>query len=401
MASTVQEIELKHADILAAQFSTKEEKSNVVTELKSRGNTAYEQKRWEEAHFVYSAALDIDCTTFDTSYAIFGNRSAVNVKLGKGQQALEDANSALLIHPTWAKGFSRKGQALACLKRYRESTKAFEAALELKPKSKNLKKRLAKAKQTQIEEEKIEKNMQDNGKKETPKQEAEDKDDCSICLDALPKLSLNLIRLACCGKALHKKCADNLTSTTTAKRFKCPLCRGQYVKQDSEEEIERLHNWVKKGKAWAMDMLADRYRDGVGVKQSDTKAIELYEIAAKRGNASAQHNLGFFYEQKKDSKKAVAFYTLAAEQGLADSQYNLGLFYDEGRHGLRQSSKRAFELYTLASEQGHARAQSNLGLLYAKGEGVGKSNAKAKEWWTKAAAQGHEGAIGNLEMLTK
>ena len=37
-----------------------------------------------------------------------------------------------------------------------------------------------------------------------------------------------------------------------------------------------------------MCMLAQRYEEGVGVKQSDKKAIELYKMAAKRGQAAAQ-----------------------------------------------------------------------------------------------------------------
>ena len=42
----------------------------------------------------------------------------------------------------------------------------------------------------------------------------------------------------------------------------------------------RLRGWVKKGKAWAMSILAQRYIQGVVVKQSDKKAIELLEMAA-------------------------------------------------------------------------------------------------------------------------
>ena len=116
-----------------------------------------------------------------------------------------------------------------------------------------------------------------------------------------------------------------------------------------------------------MEILARRYRDGVGVKQSDKKAIELYETAAKRGNAGAQ--------------------------------YNLGVFYQHGEHGLTQSSKRAFEYWTLAANQGHSSAQYNLGIMYANGKGVETCYAKAREWWTKAAAQGDEYAIDGLKQL--
>ena len=146
------------------------------------------------------------------------------------------------------------------------------------------------------------------------------------------------------------------------------MCRRQLVMAlGSKRDIERLRNWTKKGKAWAMEALAQRYRDGVGVKQSDEKAVELYEMAAKRGNANAQAMLG--------------------------------VFYDQGSHGLTQSDKRAIEYYTLAAEQGNAEAQYNLGYMYATGNGIEQSNSKAREWWTKAAAQGNEGAIKQLKQL--
>ena len=39
-----------------------------------------------------------------------------------------------------------------------------------------------------------------------------------------------------------------------------------------------------------MEMLAEGYERGLGVKQSDKKAIEFYEMAAKKGNANSQKN---------------------------------------------------------------------------------------------------------------
>ena len=54
------------------------------------------------------------------------------------------------------------------------------------------------------------------------------------------------------------------------------MCRAKIGRKAGlKEEIEQLRGWVKKGKAWAMGMLAQRYKDGVGVKQSDKKAIGL------------------------------------------------------------------------------------------------------------------------------
>merc|ERR1711865_825069 len=109
------------------------------------------------------------------------------------------------------------------------------------------------------------------------------------------------------------------TSMTLEQKNTCIMCRTKLVANGSKEEIEQLRGWVKKGKAWAMAVLADMYKDGEGVKQSDKKAIELYEMAAKKGNAAAQ--------------------------------FNVGVGYERGTHGLTQSDKRAFEYYTLAANQ--------------------------------------------------
>ena len=54
----------------------------------------------------------------------------------------------------------------------------------------------------------------------------------------------------------------------------CIMCRTKSALEGSKVKIEQLRGWVKKGKAWAMCILAGRYERGVGVKQSDTKAIE-------------------------------------------------------------------------------------------------------------------------------
>jgi TPR repeat protein len=201
-------------------------------------------------------------------------------------------------------------------------------------------------------------------------QEEEDKEDCPICTDALPKLSYQFTRYICCGKGLHMKCNEDLWSTksmTHEQKLTCLMCRAKIAEFGSKEDLERLRGWVKKGKAWAMTMLSHRYEDGIGVKQSDKKMIELYEMAAKRGHATAQ--------------------------------YHLGLCYREGWRGLTKSTTRALEYYTLASNQGHANAQTSLGIMYARGDVIGQSYSKARELWTKAAAQGDEKAVANLKML--
>ena len=131
-----------HNDVLLVEPESDEEREKVVMELKNRGNAAFKSRRPMEALLLYSRALEHDVS----NYALFGNRSAVNEMLGRGEDALSDAESAIEQKSNWAKGFFRKGNALKILKRYNESTEAFRKALAMEPDSKSLKKALASAK---------------------------------------------------------------------------------------------------------------------------------------------------------------------------------------------------------------------------------------------------------------
>ena len=145
------------------------------------------------------------------------------------------------------------------------------------------------------------------------------------------------------------------------------MCRT--VSHTSEEELtERVRRWADKGKAWAQDVLGDRYRGGLGVDQSYQRAKELYELAASQGEAHAQTMLGNMYYKGQ---------------------------------GVDRNYERAAEYYEAAAKQGHAESQLNLGLLYGKGQGVEQSVETCRGWWMKSAEQGEESAIKHLQGLDK
>ena len=65
-----------------------------------------------------------------------------------------------------------------------------------------------------------------------------------------------------------------------------------------------------------------------GLPQDDREKVRLYKLAAGQGDAYAQNNLGFMYENGRggltqDDREAVRLYKLAADQGNADGQRNL------------------------------------------------------------------------------
>ena len=194
-----------------------------------------------------------------------------------------------------------------------------------------------------------------------------DEDPCSICMEVVNIIYPRTFRRSqCCGKVMHLACATQLITSelSVEQRYSCPMCRSRNARVGSKEDIERLQYWVKRGKHWAQHGLGSRYRDGSGVKKNQTRAAELY--------------------------------ALAAEQGDADAQCSLGNFYANGR-GVIQSDKKAVEWFLLAAEQGQTNAQYNLSVMYGKGHGVEESQPIAVEWLTEAASQGHENAIKMLK----
>ena len=76
----------------------------------------------------------------------------------------------------------------------------------------------------------------------------EERDQCSICLEDLPKWAGKFIHMSCCGNGLHDHCAKDLMSTKM--KYNCILCRAP-TPTSHAEEIKHLRPWVKKKKAWA------------------------------------------------------------------------------------------------------------------------------------------------------
>ena len=80
------------------------------------------------------------------------------------------------------------------------------------------------------------------------------------------------------------------TSMTLEQKHTCIMCRAKQVADGSKESTERIRGWVKKGKAWAMCMLAQMYRVGLGVKQSDKNLYNLSYQYYHSLNIQIYHN---------------------------------------------------------------------------------------------------------------
>ena len=117
-------------------------------------------------------------------------------------------------------------------------------------------------------------------------------------------------------------------------------------------------------------MLAASYAAGYGVPLDQTEAAHWFHLAAARGNAVGQYQLGRFYHAgtgvQQDHAEAARWYRLAAEQGVTDAHVQLGHLYAFGRRVPKDHTE-SVRWYRLAANQGHADAQQALGFAYAEG----------------------------------
>lgn len=121
-----------------------------VNQLKEKGNAALAAENFDEAIKCYTSAIELD----PNNHVLYSNRSAAYAKARKYALALEDANKTVSLNPSWSKGYSRKGGALAYLWRFDESIEAYEKGLQLDPGNAQLAEGLANVKK-QAEEAKI------------------------------------------------------------------------------------------------------------------------------------------------------------------------------------------------------------------------------------------------------
>lgn len=162
--------------------------------------------------------------------------------------------------------------------------------------------------------------------------------------------------------------------------------------------------WAKRSAAQnypaGLYFLAYCYETGSGCTRNAENAKYLYHKAykkalqpAKSGDASAQFVLGKIFDYgngdvKQNQNTAVIWYRRAADQGYTGAQFNLGNCFQLGE-GVKQDKGRAVYWYREAALQDDADAQYMLALCYASGDGVNKSNRKAIDWFKRSSRLGN------------
>ena len=178
-------------------------------------------------------------------------------------------------------------------------------------------------------------------------------------------------------------------------------------------------------------VLANRFYFGLEGETNMCLAVQLWEVAAKKGNVLAQHNLGICHINgqgvAKDEIAAFRYFHEAADQDLAIAQYQLARCYSLGsgcerdeskeKHWLEKAAgnglieaefalggyclrtrdyKGAIDWLTKAKEHGNPDAMAFLGECYQLGLGIDCDRNKALELYQNAVAAGSSTALALL-----
>ena len=93
---------------------------------KTRGNSAFQEKKWDEAVVLFTNALEFD----PTDHVFWSNRSAAYAEKDEFHDALRDAQFCVELKAEWPKGYNRLAVAQYHLGRYQECLKAAQEGLK-------------------------------------------------------------------------------------------------------------------------------------------------------------------------------------------------------------------------------------------------------------------------------
>lgn len=138
----------------------------------------------------------------------------------------------------------------------------------------------------------------------------------------------------------------------------------------------------------------DRFESGLAAKDRGhyATALRAWLPLAESGNAQAQNNVGYMYEEglgvPQNYLLAMNWYRQAADNELAQAQHNMGMLYYHG-YGVAQNLEEAFRWFKMAANQELAESEYMLGLAYEKGQGTSLNYSEARRLFLSAARKNY------------
>ncbi len=152
--------------------------------------------------------------------------------------------------------------------------------------------------------------------------------------------------------------------------------------------IEELRTKANANEIIAMEELARRLVQGVGVTKDQQAGAGWLLRAAQNGSAQSAFNVAVMYERgfvvERDSTKAIEWYRKAVAANMAMAKHNLALLLRDGK-GAPRDGKETVELLRSAALQGMSASMFTLGDIYERGDAAPKDAAAALAWFAITA----------------
>jgi uncharacterized protein len=161
-----------------------------------------------------------------------------------------------------------------------------------------------------------------------------------------------------------------------------------------QRDLTLAERWYRKsaeqGNAEAEFALGQMYSRGWGMPRDEADALRWFQMANNPDSdgPSTDWYLIDGYGMQQDQKQAAYWYELAAQKGHAEAQFNLGRLYAEGKGGIPHDEEQAVRWVRAAASQGYPPAQARLGSRYATGLGIPEDTKRAYFWLTLAYLHG-------------
>lgn len=215
--------------------------------------------------------------------------------------------------------------------------------------------------------------------------------DFGINIEPSPEIAFKFIKMA----------ADKSNAVGLWNLSRC-YRDGIGCEQNYKTYFQYLCQAAENGHNKAQDTLGDIYAYGneeLGIAIDAEKAKYWYEKAIEDNYPDAMVDLGLCYSVggclPLDDTKAAELFRMAAEQEDSRGQYFLSDEYQQG-DGVEQNDVEAFNWCKKSAEQCYPPAMGRLGEYYYYGFGVEQDFDKAVEWLTKASNEGVEDAQYHL-----
>jgi TPR repeat protein len=161
-----------------------------------------------------------------------------------------------------------------------------------------------------------------------------------------------------------------------------------------QRDLTAAERWYRKsaeqGNAEAEFALGQMYSRGWGVPRDEADAMRWMQMAnsPESDGPPTDWSLVEGYGMQQDQKQAAYWYELAAQKGHAEAQFNLGRLYATGKGGIPHDEEQALRWVRAAASQGYPPAQARLGARYAEGLGIAQDSKRAFFWLTLAYLHG-------------